>query len=39
MEKALEDFHTAKRDEFAQKLADKLGIDVAKVKEALPPHP
>ena len=28
--------HAARRDEFAQKLADKLGISVDKVKSALP---
>ena len=28
--------HAARRDEFAQKLADKLGISVDKVKAALP---
>ena len=28
--------HSARRDEFAQKLADKLGISVDKVKSALP---
>ncbi len=28
--------HQARRDEFAQKLADKLGISVDKVKSALP---
>lgn len=33
---AKEKEHSANRDEFAQKLADKLGISVAKVKSALP---
>ncbi len=33
---AKEKEHTARRDEFAQKLADKLGISVDKVKAALP---
>jgi hypothetical protein len=28
--------HSARRDEFAQRLADKLGISVAKVRAALP---
>ncbi len=36
---AHEAFHDAKRDEFAQQLADRLGIDVEKVEEALPPRP
>ncbi len=33
---AKEKEHTARRNEFAQKLADKLGISVDKVKAALP---
>jgi ClpA/ClpB-like protein len=37
--KALDAYEQARRDEFAQKLADKLGIDVDKVKDALPHHP
>ena len=36
---ALAAFHDAKRDEFAEKLADRLGIDVDKVEEALPSRP
>ena len=39
VDQALEDFRTAKHDEFAQKLADELGIDVEKVKDALPDRP
>ena len=36
---AFDRFHQQKHDEFAQRLADRLGIDVDKVKEALPPRP
>lgn len=36
---ALQTLHQKKRDEFAQKLADALGIPVQKVKDALPDKP
>ena len=37
VEDALEAFHDAERDAFAQTLADELGIDVDRVRDALPP--
>jgi Mn-dependent DtxR family transcriptional regulator len=39
VEEAFEAFHEAKRDEFAQKLGDALGIDVDKVRDALSDKP